>query len=90
MKTLEFTRRDWSLFAPDYTYDVRDAAPFSLVIGAVARNENNTRKWWASNKTWDGGGDLAQTFATRREAADALVQIANGTATPETYGGYTE
>lgn len=86
MKTLEFNRR-WSLFAPAFTYGVMDLVT-NTNIGEVARNENDRRKWWASNKTWAGGGDLVQTFTTRHEAATALRHIADGTATPDTYGGY--
>lgn len=91
MKTLEFTRT-YSLFQPEFTYNVRDLTAHpdfgGTVIGSVARNPDNPRKWWASNKTWSGGGDLVQTFTTRWEAASALRHIANGTATPETYGGF--
>jgi hypothetical protein len=85
MSTFTYNRR-YSLFAPPYTYRVIDA--MSGWIGEVARNEDNPRKWWASNMTWTGGGDLVQTFRTRREAATALRHIDDGTATPETYGGY--
>lgn len=87
VKTLEYTRR-WSFFAPTFTYAVDDLTQ-NRWIGEVARNADNRRVWWASNRTWNGGGDLAQTFRTRHEAAVALRHIANGTATPETYGGYT-
>ena len=83
--TTTFNRR-YSFLAPDFTYAVIDA--MSGWIGEVARQTDNRRKWWASNKTWTGGGDLVQTFATRWEAAAALRHIADGTATPETYGGY--
>lgn len=86
ISSIEFTRR-FSLFAPSFTYVVRDQTSGSW-IGEVARNEDNRRKWWASNKTWTDGGDLVQTFPTRYEAANALWHLAHGTATPETYGGY--
>lgn len=85
MKTLEYTRT-YSYFEPTYTYNVQDLVT-NQRIGSVARNETNPRKWWASNKTWNGGGDLARTFRTRREAATALRFIADGYA-PETVGGY--
>lgn len=84
MSTLEFTRR-YSFFAPSYTYKVTDA--MSGWIGEVARNEDDTRTWWASNRTWSGGGDLAMTFRTRRDAALALRYIADGT-DPAVFGGY--
>lgn len=85
MKTLEYNRR-WSIFAPSFTYGVTDLVQ-NRWIGEVARNETNPRKWWASNKTWTGGGDLVQTFRTRHEAAVALRFIADGT-DPAVYGGY--
>lgn len=85
MRTLTFDRR-WSLFVPAFTYVVRDQGTW---IGEVARNAEDRRKWYASNRTWTGGGDLSQTFPTRHEAAIALRHLANGTATPDTYGGYT-
>lgn len=80
---LEYSRR-WSLFAPAFTYAVRDQGTW---IGEVARNANNPHKWWASNKTWSGGADLKRTFRTRWEAATALRHIADGH-DPETVGGY--
>jgi hypothetical protein len=83
--TMTYTRR-YSLFAPDFTYRVDDV--MSGWIGEVARQGGNPRKWWASNKTWTGGGDLVQTFTTRHEAATALRHISDGTATIDTYGGY--
>lgn len=90
-KTLEFTRT-YSLFTPPFTYNVTDLTAHpdfgGTRIGSVARNADNPRKWWASNKTWAGGGDLVDTFLTRQEAAIALRHIADGTATPDTYGGY--
>jgi hypothetical protein len=84
--TLEYVRT-YSMFEPAFTYNVNDLTA-NTRIGSVARNEGNRRKWWASNKTWAGGGDLVQTFTTRHEAARALQHIHNGTATAETYGGY--
>lgn len=87
MKYYTFTRR-WSFFAPAFTYKVE--TPISNeVIGEVARNEGEPRKWWASNKSWSGGGDLARTFTTRYEAARALEWIANG-GDPAEVGGYAE
>jgi hypothetical protein len=81
METLEYARR-WSLFAPDFTYEVREQGAW---IGEVARMEGQ-RVWHASNRSWSGGADLAQTFPTRYAAADALRAIANGQATLEAYG----
>lgn len=85
---LEFNRT-YSLFQPEFTYNVvvNDPALGNMRIGAVARNANNLRKWWASDKTWSGGGDLARTFPTRWQAAEALLHIHNGHP-PESVGGY--
>jgi hypothetical protein len=85
VKVITFNRV-YSFFLPSFTYAVYDQG---TKIGEVARNDDNPRKWWASNKTWTGGGDLVDTFTTRQDAAIALQHIANGTGTPDTYGGYT-
>jgi hypothetical protein len=85
VKTLTYNRT-YSFFEPTYTYNVTDATTGQR-IGAVARNEDNPRKWWASNKTWTGGGDLARTFRTRHDAAKALQWIADGH-DPAEVGGY--
>ena len=82
--TLEYTRR-YSMFAPDFTYAVTDA--FAGWCGEVARVEGS-RRWFASNKTWTGGGDLVDTFASRHEAAVALRFIADGRVPADFYGGY--
>lgn len=87
VKTLEY-RRNYSFFVPPFTYFVQDLLT-NQRIGEVARNENDERKWWASNRTWTGGGDLARTFRTRYEAAAALRHIANG-GDPAEVGGYAE
>jgi hypothetical protein len=85
MKTLQYVRT-YSFFEPRYTYNVYDLVT-NRKIGAVARNEDDPRRWWASNKTWTGGGDLARTFRTRHEAAVALRFIADGV-DPAELGGY--
>jgi hypothetical protein len=80
-----FTRR-YSMFAPPFTYGV-DTVTHNGRIGEVARNEDNPRKWWASNRTWSDGADLARTFPTRHAAASALDWIAGG-GDPAEVGGY--
>lgn len=67
--------RTYSFFEPDFTYNVLVNDPMlgAVSVGAVARNRDDRRKWYASNKTWTGGDDLPGTFPTRRDAAAALV-----------------
>lgn len=86
MRTLDFTRV-WSYFAPNYQYSVRDTMQGGLHIGYVARMEGS-RVWYASNKTWTGGGDFRQTFRTRADAARALRFVAEDPSLIEHYGGY--
>lgn len=87
MKTLQYDRT-FSFFEPDFTYKVTDLVQ-NRGLGSVARNKDNPRRWWASNKTWNGGGDLVQTFTTRHEAAVALRFVDRG-ADPAIYGGYAD
>lgn len=83
-KLFEFNRT-YSFFEPTFTYNVWS---YGKNIGAVARNDNNPRKWYASNKNLEGGGDLVNTFSTRYEAANALWNLSTGNASVSTYGGY--
>lgn len=85
IRTLDYART-YSFFEPTFTYNVRDLVT-GQAIGAVARNVGG-RRWYASNRSWSGGGDLVDTFATRHDAAVALRFIANGT-DPAVYGGYS-
>ena len=83
-KIITFNRRH-SFFTPDYTYSVLDQGKW---IGEVARNEGEN-KWYASNKTWTGGGTFKRTFPTRWQAAAALRHMADGYS-PKSYGGYVK
>lgn len=85
VQSMSFARR-YSIFAPDFTYRVTDETS-GWWLGDVAHFAG--KPWYASNKTWTGGGDLVNTFPTRHAAADALWHLAHGTANPSTYGGYT-
>ena len=71
---LEFKRRPWSYFAPDFNYGVYRDGEW---VGDVARLEGQ-RRWHASNVTWAGGREFDETFKTRREAALALCAEAGG------------
>lgn len=68
---LTFTRKPWSPFAPDLTYTVEKDGEW---VGEVARFEGGKRRWHASNITWTGGRELPETFPSRREAAEALLE----------------
>lgn len=85
MQTMTYTRQ-YSAMGPSYEYHASDAMTGG--VGYVARNER-TGRWHASNRTWTGGGELRGTFATRREAAEALRWIKEGHS-PDTWGGYAD
>lgn len=84
MKTLQYDRT-YSFFEPTFAYNVTDLVT-NQRIGAVARHPDG-RRWYASNVTWAGGGEVVETFPTRYAAATALVHLAAGM-DPAVFGGY--
>lgn len=73
--------RTYSYFDPDFTYRVTVNDPMlgCVDVGSVARIAG--QRWWlASNKTWAGGHDFPYIYASRRDAATALVNAARADA----------